>query len=93
LPIASSTSFSGAFASGGSSPAAAFVNVSSVRWKSRSLAREEAEDVWLCDADAFGDALDGSAVQAPERELVDGGVDQRVASLGGGDALTRGGFC
>ncbi len=55
-----------------------------------ALGGKEAEDIRLGDADAAGDALDGRPVQATVGELVDGGFDQRLTPLGGGDAPAGG---
>src|SRR6185437_961911 len=55
-----------------------------------ALAREEAEDVRLSDADATRDPLHGRAVQPAVGELVHGGRDQLLAPLGRGDAPARG---
>jgi hypothetical protein len=58
-----------------------------------ALAREQAEDVGLGDAYAARYAVDGGAMQAAARKLVDGGRDQRLATLRCGDTpslvLTR----
>src|ERR1700722_10620035 len=54
------------------------------------LAREEAEDVRLRDADATRDALYGRSMQAAVRELVHSGGDQLLAPLSSGYAPARG---
>ena len=58
-----------------------------------ALAAEQAEHVRLRDADLPGDPVDGGAVQAAVRELVDRRLDQRVPALGGRDALTGCDWC
>jgi hypothetical protein len=52
--------------------------------------REQAEHIRLRDAHAPRDALDRGAVQAAARELVHGGRDQLLATLGRGDSPAHG---